>query len=371
MSFLRWMPLLLALLSISVTGCPGNSGPSDPKPAPPPEVSVSLAGVDTSSLTPRERREWAAQVSELLSPCPDTPVSIAQCVKEQRPCKACLPAAQLLLQQVKDGRSKKEREDAFRMRFDPAKVKTIVTDGSPEMGASDAPVTIVEWADFECPFCRLMSPLLEDLVKRFDGQVRLVFKFYPLSAHVHGEPAARAAAAAMNQGKFWEMHHLLFENQDKLEQADIERYAQRLKLDMVKFRADLVSPETKARIDRDKKQADEVGLEGTPLIYINGREVDLQLLTNPASDLEAWLKLDLELLGHTPRPAPPKPAGATGATDTPAAAGAAPAGSGSGAPAAGAAPAGSGSGAPAAGSARPAPAAGSARPAQPAQPRTP
>ncbi|XXX75298.1 thioredoxin domain-containing protein [Sorangium sp. So ce134] len=363
MSFLRWMPPLLALLSIGVTGCPGNSGSSEPKPAPAPEVSVSLPGVDTSSLTPRERREWAAQVSELLSPCPDTPVNIAQCVKEQRSCKACLPAAQLLLEQVKQGRSKKEREDAFRMRFDANKVKTLVTDGSPEMGPPDAPVTIVEWADFECPFCRLMSPLLEGLVKRFDGQVRLVFKFYPLQAHVHGEPAARAAIAALNQGKFWEMHHLLFENQDKLEQADIERYAQRLKLDLVKFRADLVSTETKARIEKDKKQAEEVGLEGTPLIYINGREVDLQLLTNPGEDLEDWVKLDLELLGKTPRPAPPKSAGGEpGAPDAPP--------SGSTTPAASATPAAGGS-APAGSAARPAVSAGPAQPAQPAQPRKP
>lgn len=339
MSFLRWMPLLLALLSISVTGCPGNSGPSDPKPAPSPEVSVSLPGVDTSSLTPRERREWGAQVSELLSPCPDTPVSVAQCVKEQRPCKACLPAAQFLLKLVKDGRSKKEREEAFRVRFDPKRVRTLVTDGSPEMGPADAPITIVEWADFECPFCKLMSPVLEELVKRFDGQVRLVFKFYPLAAHVHGEPAARAAIAALNQGKFWEMHHLLFENQGRLEQAELERYAQRLKLDMVKFRADLVSPDTKARIEKDKKQADEVGLEGTPLIFINGREVDLQLLSNPVDDLEAWVKLELELLGHTPRPAPPKPASTT---DAPASASAVPAASSSGAPAAGAPPSASG-----------------------------
>ncbi|WP_437588407.1 DsbA family protein [Sorangium sp. So ce1000] len=359
MSFLRWMPPLLALLTIGVTGCPGNPSSSEPKPAPSPEVSVSLPGVDTSSLTPRERREWAAQVSELLSPCPDTPVSIAQCVKEQRSCKSCLPAAQLLLDQVKDGRSKKEREDAFHMRFDANKVKTLVTEGSPEMGPPDAPITIVEWADFECPFCRLMAPLLEQLVKRFDGQVRLVFKFYPLSAHVHGEPAARAATAALNQGKFWEMHHLLFENQEKLEQADLERYAQRLKLDMVKFRADLVSPEAKARIEKDKQQADGVGLEGTPLIFINGREVNLQLLTNPGEDLEAWIKLDLELLGKTPRPAPPKSA------EAPAAGSAIPAASAT--PAASAAPA-AGTSAPAGGAARPAT---SAAPSQPAQPRTP
>jgi protein-disulfide isomerase len=305
MSLSRWLPLLGALAGLGAAGCPPKSDPGE-KPVASPEVS--LAGVDTSSLTPRERREWASQVSELLAPCPETPVSIAQCVKEQRPCKTCLPAAQYLLKQVKAGRAKKDREDAFRMRFDASKVKTLSVDGSPSLGPPDAPVTIVEWADFECPFCRLVYPLLEDVVKRFDGQVRLVYKFYPLGSHPHGEIAARAAVAAMNQGKFWEMHHTLFDNQERLEQADLERYAKELRLDVVKFRKDLTSDETSARIEKDKQQAEGVGLEGTPMIFINGREVDLTHLanpTNPAEDLEDWVKLDIEIAGQTPKAAPP------------------------------------------------------------------
>lgn len=319
------MPLLVALVSLGAAGCPGKSDPGDTKPAASPEVS--LAGVDTSSLTPRERREWAAQVSELLAPCPETPVSVAQCVKEQRSCKTCLPAAQLLLRQVKAGRSKKEREEAFHARFDAAKLRTLAVDGSPGLGPPDAAITVVEWADFECPFCRLISPMLDDLVKRFDGQVRVVFKFYPLGSHPNGEIAARAAVAALNQGKFWEMHHMLFENQGKLDHADLERYAKDLKLDLVKFRQDLTSAETTAHIEKDKKQGEEVGLEGTPMLFINGREVDFQLLTNPYEDLEDWVKLDLELAGRTPAPAPPKPSIA--APGAPPPAGSAPGGSSS------------------------------------------
>jgi protein-disulfide isomerase len=303
------MPLLVALVSLGVSGCPGKSDPGDTKPAASPEVSLS--GVDTDSLTPRERREWASQVSELLAPCPDVPVSVAQCVKEQRPCKACLPAAQLLLKQVKAGRSKKEREDAFHARFDANKVRTLSTEGSPSLGPEDAAVTMVEWADFECPFCRVLYPQLDQLEQRFAGQVRVVFKFYPLGAHPHGEIAARAAIAAMNQGKFWEMHHMMFEHQEQLEQADLERYAKDLRLDTAKFRQDLTSAETTARIERDKKQGEEVGLEGTPMIFINGREVDLQLLTSVYDDLEDWVKLDIELAGKPVPPPLPKPPSGT------------------------------------------------------------
>jgi protein-disulfide isomerase len=159
--------------------------------------------------------------------------------------------------------------------------------------------------------------MLEELVTRFPGQLRFVYKFYPIGSHPHGEIAARAAVAAMQQGKFWEMHHALFDNQDKLEQADLERYAKELKLDLPKFKSALASPETVAHIDRDKKQAEQVGLEGTPMLFINGREVALELLVNPYEDLEDWIKLDLELAGRVPAPAPPKPATVQGTEKKP------------------------------------------------------
>jgi protein-disulfide isomerase len=297
MPFLRTSPLLLAAILLGGSTC-SKPDAGEVKPAAAPEVT--LQGVDTSPLTPRERREWAAQVSELLAPCPEVPVSIAQCVKESRPCKTCLPAAQMLLKQVQAGRAKKEREDAFHGRFDPGKVKTVVTDGSPEIGAPEAAVTIVEWADFECPFCRAFYPVLDELAHKYPTQVRLVYKFYPLQAHPHGEVAARAAIAAMKQGKFWEMHHMLFENQERLEQADLERYAQQLHLDMAKFRADFTSSETTERINKDKQQADGLGLDGTPFLFINGRYVNLQLLVNQ-DEVSDWVKLDIELAGQAPK----------------------------------------------------------------------
>jgi protein-disulfide isomerase len=308
MTFARVPLVLLALISMTGSTCRSRSdaGETASKSATASAPEFHIKEIDTSSLTPRERREWTAQIGELLAPCPDTPVSIAQCVAEKRACKSCVGAAEFLLRQVQAGKPKKDREAAFHDRFDPAKIKTIVLDGSPEKGPADAAVTIVEWADFECPFCRLMSPLLDELVSRFEGQVRIVYKFYPLGAHPHGLPAARAAIAAGEQGKFWQMHHLLFENQTRLELADLERYARQLDLDMPKFKADMVAKSTTERVENDKKQAEGLGLDGTPFLFINGREVGLERLNNPYDDLEAWVKLDIELAGHTPRPPPPK-----------------------------------------------------------------
>jgi protein-disulfide isomerase len=315
MPSLRALPLLLVAFLGAAACSKADPGESKPTIIAAPEITVK--GIDTSTLTPRERREWSAELTELLAPCPEVPVSIAQCIQESRPCKSCVPAAQLLLKQVQAGKPKKDREEAFHARFDVNKIKTIPTDGAPEFGAPDAVVTIVEWADFECPFCRLVSPVLDELVKHFPGQVRLLYKFYPLGAHAHGEIAARAGVAAQNQGKFWEMHHLMFENQEHLEQADLDRYAKQLGLDMPKFRADLVSKETGERLEKEKKQAEEVGLEGTPFIFINGRYVDLQLVTDPYQDLLDWVKLDIELAGKVPNIAPSASASAGSALRSP------------------------------------------------------
>lgn len=295
-------PAALAALAFLGAACGTKS---DPVPAPTPTVEVvSLPGVDTSALTPRERREWSAQMTELLAPCPDVPVNLATCVKEKRNCKACLPAAELMIKLVQNGVAKKDRDELFRGRFDLKSIKTVVTDGSPEVGPPDAPVTIVEWADFECPACQAMSPVLDGLVTRFSGQVRLVYKNYPLKdKHPHAEVAAKAAIAAGAQGKFWEMHHKLFGARGRLEQQDIEDYAKQLGLDVGRLRADLNAPATIERLEKDVKQAEGLGLSGTPFILINGREANDIFFNDP----EGWVKLDIEMAGHTPRPAPPKP----------------------------------------------------------------
>src|SRR5262249_17254725 len=111
MPVLRWAPLLFALLSVVGTPCPAQTraGHGSVKAdAGAGAAEVSIKEVDTSPLTTRERREWAAQVSELLAPCADVPVSIAQCAQEHRACKTCIPAAQFLLKQIQAGKPKKD-----------------------------------------------------------------------------------------------------------------------------------------------------------------------------------------------------------------------------------------------------------------------
>jgi protein-disulfide isomerase len=198
------------------------------------------------------------------------------------------------LKQVRAGKSRSQAEEAYFARFSADRVKPVDPSDSPSKGPATAPVTIVEWADFECPHCRHASPLLDKLVEANPGKVRLVYKFYPLQNHVHGESAARAAVAAMKQGKFWEMHHTLFEHQDALEPRDIEKYAKELGLDMAKFKAEWESEATADRVSRDRKQGDALNLSGTPAIYINGREFELQKF-DMNEDLSDWVALELEM----------------------------------------------------------------------------
>ncbi len=278
-------------------------------------TNVELAGVETSQLTAREKREWSAHVSEQLAPCPNVPVSLAQCVQEKRPCAACLPAAKYLLDQVQKGRTRAQAEAAYRARFAPDQVKPIELAGSPSKGPTDAPVTIVEWADFECPACKAASPVIDAVLGKHQNDVRLVFKNFPLEIHQNAETAARAAMAADRQGKFWEMHHALFTSEVPPTRGAIDAIAKKLGLDMTQFAKDLESEAIADVVQRDRKQGEGVRLHATPTIYINGRE--FSYADDLASELEAWINLELELLGQ-PKSAPAPAATPTAAPTAPA-----------------------------------------------------
>jgi protein-disulfide isomerase len=298
----------VGLLSFSGSTCGKSTAEDATKEKPAPDVHIE--GVDTGVLTPREKKEWSTYVSEFLSPCQNVPVSIAQCVNERRDCKKCLPAAKYVLRGVKDGMTREQIEKSYKNRFDADKVKNVPIDGSPVKGPDGAPITIVEFADFECPHCGEVAPLLDKTIEQRKGEVRFVFKFYPLPAHPHAEIAARAAIAAWKQGKFWEMHHALFTNQRHLEQTDLDSYAKELGLDISRFHADMQSPETAARIAQDRKLGEDLQIQGTPSIFINGRSYDGH------QDMNDWIALELSTMGAKPaESSAPVAAGDAGAKD--------------------------------------------------------
>ncbi len=138
-------------------------------------------------------------------------------------------------------------------------------------GPEDAPVTLVEYGDYECPYCGEAYPIVKELQSRPGNQMRFVFRNFPLSeAHPHAERAAEAAEAAAVQGKFWEMHDYLFEHQDALEDSDLVQYAEALGLDRSKFEHDIGSKAVKDRVHADFRGGLRSGVNGTPTFYING-----------------------------------------------------------------------------------------------------
>jgi protein-disulfide isomerase len=147
----------------------------------------------------------------------------------------------------------------------------IPTEGAPVLGPAAAPVTIVEFSDFQCPYCVAAVPQIQALMKEFPTQVKLVFKQYPLDNHSQAAFAAAAALAAQNQGKFWQMHDALFAHHSDLSEPNVLALAKGLGLDMQRFQTDLKSPAVGQIVKRDIADGDRAGVPGTPTLYIDGQ----------------------------------------------------------------------------------------------------
>ena len=144
------------------------------------------------------------------------------------------------------------------------------------LGNPNAPVTIIEFSDFQCPFCeRFVTQTLPELKKAYidTGKAKLIYRDFPLSFHQYAENAARAAEAAGEQGKYYEMHDKIFQNQSALDDASLKKYAQDLGLDMEKFNADFTSAKIAAEVKKDFSDGQGYGVTGTPTFFINGTEL--------------------------------------------------------------------------------------------------
>ncbi|NVJ22904.1 thioredoxin domain-containing protein [Myxococcus sp. AM011] len=151
----------------------------------------------------------------------------------------------------------------------PAERKTVSAVG-PSKGPDNAPITIVEFSDFQCPFCSRAIGAVDQVMKDYDGKVKLVFRQFPLDFHKEAQKAAEASLCANDQGKFWEMHDKLFASQSALQVENLKKYAGELKLDQAKFDKCLDSGEKAATVKSDMADAQKVGVSGTPAFFING-----------------------------------------------------------------------------------------------------
>ncbi len=169
-------------------------------------------------------------------------------------------------------------------------IQNIHIKGSPFKGPENAPVTLVIFTDFQCVYCGKATDLLNQVEQVYPDKVKIVFKNFPLSMHKFAMSAAIGGVAAHKQGQFWPMHDLLFENAADLNEDNLLKYAESLGLDMDKFTADILAPETGRQVKSDMMAGRSAGVRGTPSIFINGRHIKRRTLNEIKRVIDEELK---------------------------------------------------------------------------------
>jgi protein-disulfide isomerase len=161
-----------------------------------------------------------------------------------------------------------------RPQIDPNKVYDLPVGKSPVKGPADAKITLMEFADFQCPFCSQVPPIVDEVLKAYPNDVKFVFKQFPLvSIHQQAMGASKAAVAAQRQGKFWPMYEKLFANQRQLQPEQLKQYAQEVGLNVEQFEKDMNSPEVQQQVEEEMRLASQAQVSGTPSLFLNGKRV--------------------------------------------------------------------------------------------------
>jgi protein-disulfide isomerase len=269
-------------------------------PAPPAnswQTSDKLGAMDLSSLSPAQKQAVLKLAREQDCSCL-CGMKVAECVNRDPNCTYSKALVAIAIKGVQEGKSLVEISklmDASHKAHRPKLLEdpvTIPVNGSPTRGPADARITLVEFSDFECPYCSVAVGEVNTIMAAYPKDIRLIYKQFPLSMHPHASLAAAASLAANQQGKFWQMHDLLFKNSRKLSRENILALAKEIGLDMDKFTADLDSPKYKAVIDKDLADGETAGVYGTPSFFVNGKHYNGPLsLDSIKPILDAELKV--------------------------------------------------------------------------------
>ena len=158
-----------------------------------------------------------------------------------------------------------------KIMLDPPRVPIVIPPGAPSIGPTDAPVVMVEWSDYQCPFCKRAAPTVEQVLNEYKGKIRFVYRDYPLPFHKQAMPSSLAAHCAEDQGKFWEYHNNLFNAQGDLSEGDLTKRATDVGLDLNAFNACIAAKKGENLINTAYNDGSAVGVTGTPAFFINGR----------------------------------------------------------------------------------------------------
>jgi predicted DsbA family dithiol-disulfide isomerase len=233
---------------------------------------AQVPNVDLTGLVDSDKAALMRLLQKYPSACGKAQ-SLEASLKTDPKCRRSVFAARYMVKLFKLGLLPSEVEEHYNDRFGPDvyKYKNIDVHDAPVRGDPGAPVTIVEFSDFQCPHCKHLQPVLERVLEDYP-QVKLYFKNYPISrAHPFAQMAAQAAVAAGKQGKFWQYHDKLFNgDQEKETPSDLERYARELKLNIPKWKKDMEAAAEK--VNRDRTDGEKIDVDATPTLVINGRK---------------------------------------------------------------------------------------------------
>jgi protein-disulfide isomerase len=264
------------LLQQRVCALAGDTGPAC-------QAAKIMIPISTDAACGQDLKNFGEvqrKFAEIRKPCSDIVATI--CAKTGEQSEICetvtSESASLQVNECLEMRGKEqkliddlERQQLAKHPLDAAHQAQIAEGEGPTFGPKDAKVTLVEFADFQCPYCAQAARVSMRLREEYGDRVRFIFRQFPLPMHENAQIAARAALAAQAQGKFWPYHDLLFANQGKLDRDSLIHYAQMTQLNLAKFKVDLDSDETNNLVLGDQIKGAAVVVKGTPTLFINGR----------------------------------------------------------------------------------------------------
>ena len=249
-------------------------------------------------------------------------MSVAVCRERDSSCRRSLIFARTIIDALREGKPEAEvvrvlkaKSDTFveaRLPEDAGVAYKIETGRNPVRGPKDAPVTIVEFSDFQCPYCAGLQSTLDEVLKAFPNQVNLIYKQFPLNIHQYARQAAVASMAAHQQGKFWQLHDRMFQNFAAINEENIKKWAKEVGLNMADFEKVMQSGALETEVQKDIADGAAARVIGTPTLFINGKRVQER-------SFEGFKKSILEELAAAKGPSSPAPAKKTTAVAKPSA----------------------------------------------------
>jgi protein-disulfide isomerase len=294
---LPWVCCALAMSLLASSACSKNKNDVPPAASAAPAAAGGAAkaddttpppGVDLTKLDDFERKVFFRVLNKEASACGKAH-SLMVSLRTDKGCRKSLFAARYVARLVDGGFTDSEISESIQKRFRTERQRLNLAD-APVKGNPAAPVTVVEFVDYECPHCKKVQPVLRQVLDEYKDEVKVAFKHYPLGAHTNARLAAEASIAAHKQGKFWAYNDRVWAISESLTPAGLEQIAKEVGLDVAKWRADVESDAVRTWVDRDRSEGQALGIDHTPTIYINGRE-----FTDPreADSMRDWINEEL------------------------------------------------------------------------------